>query len=170
MRLTRIMLASVVVLALAGLALAGNDQEKPKPPRVSADVVKVTVQPPRLAAAAGGDVAFTVHLDIADTWHLYDHQYAADEESFYIGIDLLPTEDADLAGFDAEFPAGVPGQFMGEKVVMLHHAADIAVVAKLPDSASGTVELPFLLTVQACDDKICLQPSDIPVKVTVTVE
>ena len=61
-------------------------------------------------------------------------------------------------------------EFMGEKVVMLHHTADIEVTVKLPDSASGEVRIPLILTAQACDDKICLQPSDIAVVANVTVE
>ncbi|HOX25744.1 MAG TPA: protein-disulfide reductase DsbD family protein [Candidatus Krumholzibacteria bacterium] len=170
MRPYQMILLAATCLLVANLASAGSPAEKPKLPRVSADVVKASVTPAEIAAQPGGDAAFTVHLDIADTWHLYDHKYAADEESFYIGVDLLPAEGADLAGFAAKFPDGVPGEFMGEKVVMLHHAADILVSVKLPAETTGTVELPFTLTVQACDDKICLQPSDIPVKAVVKVE
>jgi hypothetical protein len=83
---------------------------------------------------------------------------------------MLPGEGADLAGYKAVFPAGETGEFMGEKVVMLHHDADIAVTVKLPQHASGQWEIPLVITAQACDDKVCLQPSDIPVTAQVTVE
>ena len=34
----------------------------------------------------------------------------------------------------------------------------------------GEVRIPFVLTAQACDDKICLQPSEIAVVARITVE
>jgi hypothetical protein len=171
MRQFRTVIMIIAILAVAGLAAAGPGADKPVRPRSTADVVTAkVVYAPDLAATAGGEVTFKVHLDIADTWHLYDHQYATDPESFFIGVDLMPGEGADLAGFKAVFPAGHEGEFMGEKVVMLHHEAEIEVTVKLPAGAAGTVEIPFVVTAQACDDKICLQPSDVPVTATITVE
>jgi hypothetical protein len=160
----------IALLATAGLALAGPGGEKAARPRSTADVVEAKVLPAQLSAAPGEDLSFQVHLDIADTWHLYDHQYALDPESFFIGVDLAPGEEANLAGFGAVFPVGEEGEFMGEKVAMLHHEAVIEVTVKLPDDAAGTASIPLVLTAQACDDKICLQPSDIAVVATVTVE
>ena len=109
-------------------------------------------------------------LPVGGAWHLYDHQYAVDPESYYIGVNLMPAEDANLAGFGAIFPAGEEGEFLGEKVVMLHHEATIEVTVTLPADASGSARIPFVLTAQACDDKICLQPSEIAVVANVTVE
>jgi len=171
MRQIRTLTVMIILLSLASLALAGPAGElEAKRPTASKDVVATTITPAKLTATAGGEVTFTVKLDIADTWHLYDHAYAEDPESFFIGVDFMPGEEANLAGFQAKFPKGEEGEFMGEKVVMLHHHADIEVTIKLPADASGTVELPFVLSAQACDDKICLQPSDVPVPVTVVVE
>lgn len=160
-------MAPAATLVPAG---SGDEVEPARPPRVSADVVKAAVKPALLTAGAGGEVAFKVLLEIADTWHLYDHEYVKDPESFYIGIDLLPGEEADLAGYQAEFPPGKPGEFMGEKVSLLYKRAEIAVSARLPDGATGLVTVPLVLTVQACDDKICLQPSEIALAVQVQIE
>jgi len=160
----------VALVALAATAVAGSGEEKAARPRSTADVVKAKVLPGGLVGKAGEDVEFEVHLDIADTWHLYDHQYALDPETYYIGVDLMPAEDANLAGFGAVFPAGHEGEFMGDKVVMLHHEATIQITVTLPADAEGTARIPFVLTAQACDDKICLQPSDIAVVANITVE
>ncbi|MDD5718177.1 MAG: protein-disulfide reductase DsbD family protein [Candidatus Krumholzibacteria bacterium] len=167
--------ALVVVVAATSAAAADPTAVDPaapasKPPRVSADVVTTSVSPAKITAAAGGEVTFTVRVDIAPTWHLYDHSYAHDAEAFYIGIDLVPGESADLAAYQAAFPPGKEGEFMGEKVSMLYDRVDIKVTAKLPDQAAGKVDLPLVLTAQACDSKICLQPSDILIAVTLHVE
>jgi hypothetical protein len=169
MRQLRTILIIIAILAVSSLALAGPASEQAARPRATEDVVQAKVLG-KPTGKAGGDVTFQVHLAIADTWHLYDHQYTLDPESFYIGVDLVPGEGANLAGFSAVFPAGEEGEFLGEKVVMLHHEAVIEVTAKLPADASGTVSLPLVLTAQACDDKLCLRPSDVPVMASITVE
>ena len=51
------------------------------------------------AAKAGGEVSFQVDLAIAETWHLYDHSYAEDPESFFIGVDLGSLGSGTLFGF-----------------------------------------------------------------------
>ena len=170
MRRFRTLMILIVLLASASLALAGPGLEKSAQPRSTADVVTAKVLPAGLTGTAGGTVSFEVDLAIAETWHLYDHSYAEDPESFFIGVDLMPAEGADLAGFQVTFPDGEEGEFMGEKVKMLHHHAAIDVTITLPGDASGEVEVPFTLTAQACDDKICLQPSDVPVTAHITVE
>jgi hypothetical protein len=170
MRRFRILMIMLVLLAFAGLALAGPADKAPSPPRSTADVVVAKVLPAKLTGKAGEQVSFKVDLAIADTWHLYDHRYVGDEESFFIGVDLMPGEDANLAGFQTTFPDGDEGEFMGEKVHMLHHHAAIDVTITLPADATGQVTVPLVLTAQACDDSICLQPSDVPVTATITVE
>jgi hypothetical protein len=171
MRRFRVLMIAIVLLTIAGLALAGPGETKQvAQPRSTADVVEAKIVPAELTAEAGGEVSFQVDLAIAETWHLYDHSYAEDPESFFIGVDLAPGEGANLAGFQATFPEGEEGEFMGEKVVMLHHHAAIDVTVKLPADASGEVALPLVVTAQACDDKICLQPSDVPVVARITVE
>ena len=170
MRQLRTLMIVIALVALAATAVAGSPDEKVARPRSTADVVQAKVLPGGLVGKAGADVELEIHLKIADTWHLYDHQYVLDEESYFIGVNLMPAEDANLAGFGAVFPAGEEGEFMGEKVVMLHHEAVIQVTVTLPDDATGTARIPFVLTAQACDDKICLQPSDIAVVASVTVE
>ncbi len=170
MRRFRTLMIVIVLLTCTNLAMAGPGAEKAAQPRSTADVVSAKVLPGKLVAQAGAEVGFTVDLKIADTWHLYDHSYAEDPESFFIGVDLMPGEEANLAGFAVKFPKGEEGEFMGDKVIMLHHHAAIEVAVTLPADAEGVVEIPLVLTAQACDDKICLQPSDVTVSAYITVE
>jgi hypothetical protein len=171
MRHALLILAAASLLMAAAQAAPPNPIREPvSPPRVSADVVTTSVKPAGLTAAAGGEATFTLVVDIARRWHLYDNSYVHDPEAFYIGIDLEPAEMAKLAAFAAEFPAGEEGEFMGEKVSLLKDRVEIAVTVTLPDSAEGMVTIPLVLTTQACDDTICLQPSLIPLTVRVKVE
>ncbi|MEZ4387269.1 MAG: protein-disulfide reductase DsbD family protein [Candidatus Krumholzibacteriia bacterium] len=172
MRNVRALMILLALLAVSSLSVAADPTtgKAVAQPRSTADVVTVKVLPAKLAAKAGAEVSFQIDLAIADTWHLYDHRYAEDAESFFIGVDLMPGEEADLAGFRASFPAGKEGEFIGEKVYMLHHQAAIDVTVTLPADAQGEVTVPFVLSAQACDNSICLQPSDIPVLVHVAVE
>jgi hypothetical protein len=155
---------------VAGPPDDGDPAAAPQPLRASADVVEAAVVPALLEGTAGGEVTFSVKLEIADGWHLYDHGYVLDPESFYFGIDLMPAEEADLAGFQPSFPPGEPGEFLGEKVSLIYKKAEIAVTVRLPDSVEGLVTVPLVLTVQACDSKLCLQPSFIPLEARVQVE
>lgn len=157
-----LLICALIMTVAAGFQpVLAADQPAPRA-RVSADVVKAAVKPASVKVA-DGEVQFEVVIDIAEPWHLYDHSYAHDPESFYIGVDLQPGEEADLAAFNTRFPLGKPGEFMGETVVMLYGVVTVGVTAKLPAGTTGEVTLPLVLTAQACDDKICLQPSDIPV-------
>jgi len=161
----------LALVSLAAVAVAGPAAtEKAAQPRSTADVVSAKVLPAKITAKAGAEVTFKVDLAIADTWHLYDHSYAEDPESFFIGVDLMPGEEANLAGFQAKFPVGEEGVFMEEKVVMLHHHATIDVTIPLPADASGTMAVPLVVSAQACDDSICLQPSDVAVTANIVVE
>ena len=156
MRKTVIALAVVVVFA-AGTAAAMKG---------SADVVDVEPVSSAVKAAAGQRAQLDVKIDIARSWHLYAHG-----DTMAIGVDLVPDKGFPLADFRAEYPEGHMGEFFGEKVMMLEGKNGIEATALVPAGlAPGEHELGLLLTVQACDDKICLAPAKVPVKMTLTIE
>jgi len=168
MRRFRCLMLMIVLLSFAGLACAGpgEDGEAPKRPRGTADVVQARAVPPIVNAAPGTAAVFEVVVDIAKTWHLYSHEYNEDPESFFIGVDLKLPEDSPFDHVEVVYPEAEEGTFMGEKVMMLHGTLTLQVTVDVPDvltEAQDTIEL--LLTAQACDDKICLAPADIPVSV-----
>lgn len=132
----------------------------------SGDVVKAAPRQKALAAARGQRVTFDVTLAIAPRWHLYAHG-----DTNFIGVDLVPDDTFPLEEFDASYPEGEPGEFFGEKVMMIEGSQVIKAEAVVPESlAPGVHKVKLGVTVQACDDKTCLAPASLPVELDLTVK
>lgn len=150
MVLTSILAASVALGAFKG----------------SADVVTASAATATVTGQAGQRVEIAIDLDISEKWHIYAHG-----DTNFIGVDLVPAESFPLAEFQAEYPPGHKGEFFGETVSMIEGKDQIKASALIPaDLAVGEHELAFGVTVQACDDKTCLAPVDLPVSVTLKVQ
>ena len=149
--------AAACLLLIAATAVAAG-------PRGSADVVEATAAQAVVTAAPGERAAFAVTVTIAPRWHLYAHG-----DTTFIGVDLVPTETFPLQDFRAEYPEGEPGEFFGEKVHMLAGENVITASGVVPAGMTGEQPLELLLTVQACDDRMCLAPAQLPVNLTVKV-
>jgi hypothetical protein len=169
MRRIRTALVLIVLLALAASACAGDVKAPAAPPKTSADVVKATGPAP-LAAKAGAQVAFEVKVEIAKHWHLYSHSYAEDPESMFIGVTLAADEGCPLTDLKVVYPEAVKGNFLGDEVMMLEGSLVLKATATVPAGAKGELTAPLSLTTQACNDKLCLRPADLPVTVKVTVQ
>lgn len=131
----------------------------------SADVVKAVPRQKALAAARGQRITFEVSLAIAPKWHLYAHG-----DTNFIGVDLVPADGFPLEEFDAAYPAGEPGEFFGETVMMIAGSQVIKGEAVVPETLKpGLHKVQFGVTVQACDDKTCLAPASLPVEMELTV-
>lgn len=153
------------LLAVLGLAAA-----LPAPAAAalkgSADVVKAAPRQKAVTAARGQRLTFDVTLAIAPKWHLYAHG-----DTNFIGVDLVPGDGFPLEEFDAEYPAGEPGEFFGETVMMIAGSQVIKAEAVVPETlARGVHKVKLGLTVQACDDKTCLAPASLPVEIELTVK
>jgi hypothetical protein len=170
MRRIRTTLVLIVLLALATPACAGDAKAPAGPPKTSADVVKVVAVPATLTAKTGATITFEVKVEIAKHWHLYSHSYAEDPESMYIGIALAAGDTFPLTNLKVVYPEAVKGSFLGEEVLMHAGTFALKVTATVPAGAKGELSAPLSLTVQACDDKVCLRPADLPVTVKVTVQ
>lgn len=152
------------------LSLLGLLAMAPAPARAalkgSADVVKAAPRQKALTAPRGQRITFEVSLAIAPKWHLYAHG-----DTNFIGVDLVPGEAFPLEEFDADYPAGEPGEFFGETVMMIAGSQLIKAEAVVPETLSrGVHKVKMGLTVQACDDKTCLAPASIPVEIELTVK
>ena len=163
-----IVLCAFVLLAGMSVAvdavLAGSG-ESGGGMRNSSNVVQASAVPGAATVKAGERVAFKVNVQIQDKWHLYAH-----EDSMFIGIDLSAAEGMPLEDLQVVYPDGQEGVFFGETVLMLEGDIAVEASALVPAGmATGDYELAFALTVQACDDKMCLAPADLPLKLTVTV-
>jgi len=153
-----ILFALLVVVLGAGLAFGGM--------KGSGDVVKASVKPTVVSASAGEKVSFDIKLDIQERWHLYAHG-----DTNFIGVDVVPGEGFPLEDFQAEYPAGHEKEFFGDMVYMIEGKEVIKASAVVPDTlAAGDYELGLQVTVQACDDKVCLAPAFLPVMVKLTVQ
>ncbi len=155
----RIVLFTLLITAVsASLALGAM--------KGSADVVAAKAHPTAVSAAAGERVSFEVKLDIGETWHIYAHG-----DTNFIGVDLAPEEGFPLEDFQAVYPAGHEKEFFGDMVVMIEGQDVIKASALVPAALpAGEHELAFSVTVQACDDKVCLAPAFLPVVVKLKVE
>lgn len=132
----------------------------------SGDVVKASLKQKALTAAPGQRITFQVAVDIAPRWHCYAHG-----DTNFIGIDLMPDESFPLEEFDATYPPGKPGEFFGEKVQMIAGSGVVAAEAEVPPTlARGVHRVKLALTVQACDDKSCLAPANLPLEFELTVK
>jgi len=157
---------TILVVLMALLVAGGACADKGGAPvfRASADVVKVSASP--VSAAAGERVDFDINLDIMKKWHLYAHG-----DTNFMGVDLMPESGPALDSFKVEFPHGHEGVFFGEKVMMIEGREAIKASGVVPaDLPKGEHVMTFSVTAQACDDKTCLAPADIPVSVKLTVK
>jgi hypothetical protein len=169
MRRFRTALVLIVLLAVAATACAGDAKAPAAPPKTSADVVKVT-SPAAITAKAGAQITFEVKAEIAPHWHLYSHSYAEDPESMFIGVDLTAGEGCPLTDVKVVYPEAKKGNFLGDEVMMLEGALVLKVTATVPATAKGELAAALSLSAQACNDKVCLRPADLPVAVKVTVQ
>ena len=131
----------------------------------SADVVKASLVGKSVTAAPGERVQFKIQLDISERWHIYAHG-----DTNFIGVDLVVEEGFPLTDLQVEYPKGHQKEFFGEKVFMIEGKSEITASALVPDSLpTGGHLLALKVTAQACDDKVCLAPTRIPVVLTLMV-
>jgi thiol:disulfide interchange protein DsbD len=132
----------------------------------SADVVQASPAKAVVEAKAGERVAFAIEVAIDDKWHIYAHG-----DTNFIGVDLKPSDTFPLEDLEAKYPKGHEGEFFGEPVWMISGTERIEASALVPAGmAKGEHPLEFGVTVQACDDKTCLAPVDLPVKLKLVVQ
>ena len=99
------------------------------------------------------------------------HDYVDDPESYYIGIQLAAADTtAGLTGLRVTYPEAAKGEFMGEAVLVHEGRETIQVAGVVPDLEPGEHAVDLVLTAQACDDKICLAPAQVPVHLVLDVE
>jgi hypothetical protein len=158
------------LLVLAPLApiRAAPPADEPTPPLLkdSSAVVTVSVSPARATVVAGQEFGLQVRLRIDKKWHLYAH-----EDTTFYGIDLSLAEDSPLQDVRIVYPPGKKATFFGEPVRILAGRQTIDLFGRIPAELSAPACLLQLdLAVQACDDKCCLAPAFIPLRVELEVD
>ena len=156
------MLRSLILLLTVAFPLAAQSLG-------SADKVHVTTALSADAVAPGGTVRLAVILDIIDPWHINAHKPTYD---YLIGTTLELESREGIIVADLRFPKGKSMKFgFAEKPIDVyeHRAiifADLKVSGRL---TSGVDTLRGLVTVQACNNEVCLAPSRVSIAVPLTV-
>ncbi len=154
------LLAMTLSLALA----AGSLRAQVSATKVSMDA---EVSPSRILPGFSGKIVLT--LGIAPGWHINAHGK--------VGGYVLPTEFVwtPPPGFtvtEIQYPKAEPVQvsFQDEPLLAYQDEVQIVVNFRVGDTVKpGTVHLVGEITVQACSEDVCLQPSDLEVNVPVDI-
>lgn len=135
----------------------------------TADKVDVSVVLSADAVQPGGSIDAAVILDIRETWHINSHTPTYDyligtalrvspAEGYIIADTRYPKGHSLLLGF-AEEPISV---YDGRSIIFL----SLKVSQKI---GPGVDTIGAVLTIQACNDQVCLAPSRVQVPIIVTV-
>jgi hypothetical protein len=149
----------VSALLAAALALAG-------PPAA------VTVETPDLSVAAGGTAVAKVTVRIRPGFHVQANP-AADEFLVPLTVDL-PERPPVRVGLPV-YPAGRPHRLRGAVTELSTYEGVVTVRVPLRvDGETGEVRdevvaLAGSLRYQACNDRVCLRPSTVPLRLVVRV-
>jgi thiol:disulfide interchange protein DsbD len=158
---------AAVLLAALGRAPVAHAQSGAEPGGVPTpgQLLKVAAEP--LSVPKGGRAIAVITLTVLDTWHVNANPPALDYNlPTTVSIDPAP-------GFTpgaARYPAGKRQKFSFEESPMLVYDGTTTVrvpVAAAANAASGTLE--GKVEFQACNDQVCLQPSNVTFTVAVTV-
>lgn len=156
----RVVLSALVITSVAGAqSLSGSSSN-----RVTAEA-KLSQESFR----SGSDAKVAIILSIGEGWHINAHNPTYD----YLigtGVELQPAEGVIVA--DIRYPEGLLQQFgfADDKLRVYDGTVPIFLTLKLSDRMKpGSYTLPANITVQACNDRVCLAPSTIAINVPLTV-
>jgi thiol:disulfide interchange protein DsbD len=157
-RLFGILLAMTTVLYSAAA-----QSSSAKNVRVSSKVLDGTVKP-------GSTFRAEVKLTIARGWHINSHMPS---QEYMIGTTLELDSTAGYSVSDIQYPCERSVKLSISETPFSLYDGTVTIVVTLKASADvpkGKSVLKGKLTFQACNDKICVAPSTVPVSIPVTVE
>lgn len=163
----------VALLAAIGLGLPASAQLGG-----SSSKVRVSITPQKAAAAPGDQFALAVVLDHAEGWHTQTN------------APKVPEELKDLAPLPTVIKIDVPRSvklgpvqwpksklievgFFGDPIKMEFFAGKAIAFVPVqiaPDATPGKIELTGTVSIQACDDKQCVQPEDIAIATSIEIK
>ena len=150
--------ANVFAQATPSLQFRGGQQSKH---------ATVTATPAELASPAGGKVMLFV--DVAPKAGI--HVYAPGSKD-YIAITLKLTSPADLKAGKLAYPKSEVMTFGDERVSVFDKPFRLTQEVTLGKSAKSrsTVNVAGVVNLQACDDRVCYPPENVPVSWNVKVK
>lgn len=151
--------AALAVLAVAALAHVAAG--------ATAETTVLTVEAPEVRIAAGGAAAFNVTLDIKPPYHTMAHKVANEnlvpttltvpEGNFTLSVVFPDGKDYTL------LPGTPPIKVYGNRTVLR------ATLTAGAGAAVGKTTVPLVLAYQACDDRTCLPPEEVTLRLDVEV-
>lgn len=117
----------------------------------------------------GATVDFIVVLNIEDGWHINSNP-APDE--FAIATELSLKSKLESSAVEVVYPKGVEHTVPGLKKKVLYYSKQVQIRGQIEvpaDAAGMEEELEFLIKYQACNEKTCLRPMTMSLKVPVAV-
>ena len=107
---------------------------------------------------ADGKQTITITLDIEKNWHVYANP-VENEDLANAQTVVRVTSKGKLENVKVEYPAGKLQQDSGEKYKI--YEGKVAVKAQVKRTKGDNSPLEISITLQACNDKTCLQPATI---------
>lgn len=108
-------------------------------------------------------------LDIEEKWHINSHQPLDD---YLIATELILDESPDFKLLSVRYPPGQLYKFDFAEEPLDVYEGTVFIYAELQAAdhlSAGDYELSGRLRVQACDDSVCLAPSNVPVRFSIPV-
>lgn len=126
--------------------------------------VSVSVEPVSQAVSPGQEYELTLLLEIAEGWHLNANPATFD---YLIPTKLTLDKTPGLRLVSVNYPQGKPYAFGGLEKPLMVYEKTVRIpfrVAVARGATPGSLAVAGQVSVQACDDKSCLVPSQIPVR------
>jgi len=127
--------------------------------------ISATAQPPASGGASSPRLAIT--LDIAPGWHV-NSSAPLDETLIATRVDLDPGSSGwRLEGLTYPEPRKVRLGFQSSPLSVYTGRVDVTAGLARSTEASSLNPLPIAIRLQACDDRVCLRPEDVVLRVPV---
>jgi thioredoxin:protein disulfide reductase len=159
---------ALLLILTVGLVSAADAQFQPGS-FSSANRVRVETHLSVDGVHPGGTFHAAVQLDIEDGWHINSHT-PLDDSLIPTTVTLSEHPDFDVVA--TRYPTGTLYRFSFSDEPLDVHEGTVFVYVEVQTSDTvqlGEHVLTGTLRVQACDDSVCLAPSDVPVTLTVPV-
>ena len=138
-------------------------------PAASESVVEVEVRLPKDGARAGSTFEIFVMVRVAEGWHVNAHEPSM---RYLIGTTLEVAPRDDLRVEAAYYPDPLFRRFGFAEDTLAVYEGEIAVILAMRAAgalAPGTHTVESRLSVQACNDQVCLRPSKVDVPIPVEI-
>lgn len=171
MSIQRLSIRATVLNLVALLFLNGLfHQQAQAQPVTSASKVSVTTAFTKSAVLPGSTLQTSIVMDIEEGWHINANRPTLE---WLIGTTLNLEFPEGLSANEILFPPFKEYEFSFAQGQLLHVYEGVSPIFMNVDVAEnvepGEYSVSGTLRVQACDDMVCLAPSNIPVEFTITV-